>query len=182
MAVLCIVSATALSSCGKSEDPVSPTPRSAFRSTYPCELLTRSMAARVLSITGPRRVGAQTLAAGVQQCIWARGRYKAIPQIALTIFMSERLYPPKETVASIQRGYERRALAAEGYRRLRGLGDRAFLISSGRAQSSVLISQGGTVLSLRLHLKQKPRSQPPPLRELERAARTISARFDPAKL
>lgn len=179
--VVAVALSVAVVSCGgDSVTRVSPTPRSAFRSTYPCELLTRSIAARLLSIKRLRRVGAQTLTpgGGTQQCIWARGRYQAIPQLGLAIFATERLYGGV-MVAALQRRYEEREHAPfERYRRLHGLGERAFVFSSGRDQSSIVVAQDGKSWQLTLRLKQKPRSQPPPLRALEAAARMISARFD----
>ena len=181
--VVAVALSVAVVSCGgDSVKRVSPTPRSAFRSTYPCELLTRSIAARVLSIKRLRRVGAQTLDAGTQQCIWARGRYKTIPQLGLAIFASEGLYGGRTTVAELQRRYERHRLPFERYRRLHGLGERALLMSSGRVQSSIVVVQDGRSWQLTLHLKQKPRSQPPPLGALEGVARMISARFDASRV
>ena len=174
------MSVAALPSCGGGGvERVSPTPRSAFRSTYPCELLTRATAARILSIESPRRVGAQTLD-GQRLCTWARGRYRAIPQIGLTIFASERFHG-KETFTRMQRRFERERLPAQGYRRLSGIGDHAFLVSQGRAESSVLIAQGGRMLWLTLRLKRKPRSEPVPLAALESIARRISADFDASR-
>ncbi len=182
--VVAVALSVAVVGCGgDSVKLVSPTPRSAFRSTYPCELLTRSIAARLLSIERLRRVGAQTLDGGTQQCIWARGRYKAIPQLGLAIFASARLYGGRVTVADLQRRYEEREHAPfERYRRLHGLGERAFLFSSGRLQSSIVVAQDGRSWELTLRLKQKPRSQPPPLGALEGAARMMSARFDASRV
>ena len=182
--VVAVALSVAVAGCGgDSVKRVSPTPRSAFRSTYPCELLTRSIAAKALSIKRLRRVGAQTLPGGTQQCIWARGRYKAIPQLGLAIFASERLYGGRVTVAELQRRYEEREHAPfERYRRLHGLGERALLMSSGRDQSSIVVAQDGRSWQLTLRLKQKPRSQPPPLGALEGVARMISARFDASRI
>ncbi|MCA1698148.1 MAG: hypothetical protein LC790_04275, partial [Actinobacteria bacterium] len=146
-----------------------------------CELLTKVMAGRVLQIKRLRRIDAQTLGRDVQQCVWARGRYKGIPQLGLAIFASEHVFGGKETVASMQRRYEQTREPFERYRRLQGVGERAFLISSGRIESSVYVQQDGRAWWLILRLKQKPRSQPPPLRELEQTARAIAARFDPTR-
>jgi hypothetical protein len=164
----------AVSACGNSVEIVKPTPSSAFRSTYPCELLTKAMAEDLLGIQGLRRIGAQSFPDGVQQCIWARERYKPIPEVALAISPSTHVYGTK-SVADVQRDYERNHLP--GYRALRGLGDRAALITSGRSSSDVLVEQDGRSFDLILRLKQKPRSEPPPLQALEALARDISARY-----
>jgi len=171
---MCAATTAALSACGNSVDIVEPTPRSAFRSTYPCELLTKAMAQELLAIQGLHRIGAQSFPDGVQQCIWARERYKQIPQVALAISPSAHVYGNK-SVADVQRAYERNHLP--GYRALRGLGDRAALITSGRSSSEVLVGQDGRSFDLILRLKTKPRSEPPPLRALEALARDISARY-----
>lgn len=164
----------AVSACGNSVDIVKPTPNSAFRSTYPCELLTQAMAEDLLGIEGLRRIGAQSFPDGVQQCIWARERYKQIPQVALAISPSTHVYGT-ESVAGVQRAYERQHLP--GYRALRGVGDRAALITSGRISSEVLVEQDGRSFDLILRLKQKPRSEAPPLEALEALARDISVRY-----
>ena len=182
--VVAVALSVAVASCGgDSVKRVSPTPRSAFRSTYPCELLTRSVAARVLSIKRLRRIGAQTLTlgGGTQQCIWARGRYKMTPQLGLAIFATEGLYDGV-TVAELQRRYERLPRLPGRHRRLDGVGERALLFSSGRDQSSIVVAQDGRSWQLTLRLKQKPRSQPPPLGALEGVARMISARFDASRI
>lgn len=173
----------ALTSCGGSDEPVTPTPRSEFRSSYPCEVMTKAMAASLLGIEDLRRVGAQTLGDGIEQCIWARGRYKAIPQVQMTIFASGDLYG--QAFTTLQRNNERnqrelRSYLKPGqkpvasYRTLRGLGDRAFMASLGRVGSEVAVSQGGKAFLLTLRLKQKPRSQPPPIDELIAMARTVA--------
>lgn len=142
------------------------------------------MAARLLRIADLRRVGAQTLGDDIEQCIWARGRYKAIPQVQLTIFRSGRLHGGV-SVATQQRRYERVQREIDGhatggrkphtfYRRLPGLGERAFLTSQGRISTAVAVEQGGKAFELTLRLKTKPRSQPPPTAELIAMARTVA--------
>jgi hypothetical protein len=183
--VLCGVSATVLASCGESDEPVSPTPRSEHRSTYPCEVMTKAMAAKLLGIADLRRVGAQTLGDDIEQCIWARGRYKAIPQVQLTIFKSGRLHGGV-SIATLQRRYERLQREIDGYatdgrpprrfyRPLPGLGERAFLTSQGRISTAVTAAQGAIAFELTLRLKTKPRSQPPPTAALIALARTMAA-------
>lgn len=163
-----------LIACGNSVELVTPTPRSAFRSTYPCELLTRSTAQRLLAVEGLRRIGAQSFDTGEEQCIWARGRYKGIPQVGLLVSPSERIYGTQTFTSLQQRSRKERA---SGYRALDGLGDRAFLTSPGRMESSVFVAHGGRSFVLTMRLKIKPRTQPPPLAKLESTARTIFARF-----
>ncbi len=176
-------------SCGGSVEKVKPTPNSAFRSTYPCELLTRQMASDLLAISGPRRIGAQTLqkpgSVKLEQCIWARGRYNVTPQIALLISPATYMFAKDETVASRQRRAEkldaryprRRGKRWPGYRALSGIGDRAYLESFDRTSSTVVVEQDGKSFELTLRLHTKPRSQPPPLTRLESMARAISARY-----
>jgi hypothetical protein len=178
-AVLCAVTpGAALAACGDSVQLVKPTPNSAFRSTYPCRLLTKDMASELLAISSLRRVGAQSFDHGEQQCIWARGRYKSVPNVLLLVVPSTRIMGGR-SIAAMQRSYERgfEGRPWPGYRALRDLGDRAFLTSSGRISSEVYVEQDGRSFWLRLSLKQKPRSQPPPLKALEAMARDISARY-----
>jgi hypothetical protein len=168
-----------LASCGSDVHKVKPTPRAAFGSTYPCQLLTRQMASRLLSIDAPRRVGAQTLqmpgAVKLEQCIWARGRYKAIPQVALVISPATYIWGKGQTIASRQRRAEQRPYA--GYRAVRGVGDRAIFDSIDRTSTNIVVEQDGRSFELILRLRAKPRSHPPPVAALEAMAREISARY-----
>jgi len=158
---------------------VAPTSKAAFRSSYPCELLTRQVARVLLSVKRVRRIGAQTLGPRAEQCVYARGRYKAVPQVGLLIFSDERLYG-EDSFAQVQRRIARTPTrGGTAYRVLSGLGERAFIVSYGRHHSEVAVMQEGRAYTLTLRLKQKPRTVAPPLAELERAARRISAQFEP---
>ncbi len=183
-----IASATAvITSCGGSPEPVTPTPRSEFRSTYPCELLTRSMAERLLAVHGLKRVAAQSFDGGDEQCLWATSKYNWTPGVGLVVHADEN--PGPSDFARTQRSHARaiarlrrlhpKLARADAYRPLRGLGDRAFLISSGRVSSTVTVQQDARSFTLTMSLKRSPRSQPPPIAALEAMARDISRRFDP---
>lgn len=177
--LLCAAVLPALTACGDDVELVEPTSRSAFRSTYPCALLTKAMAQEILGIQSLRRVGAQSFDDGIEQCIWARGRYKAIPQVHLAISPRTRLFG-RQSVAQMQRLHESRhppPYLVPGYRALRRLGDHAYLTSVGRRSSEVFVEQDGRSFELILRLKAKPASQPPPLEALEAMARDISARY-----
>ena len=183
----CAVAIAGLTSCeGDAVEIVKPTPRSAYASTYPCELLTRRMARELLSVPRVLRIGAQSFPDGTQQCIWAPGLYRQTPQVALLLSPSTRIM--RRSVAERQvraaalwreAGMPRRPahVPAPRYGALRGLGDRAFLTSEGRISTTLVVEQDGRSFELRLHLKQKPRSQPPPLAALEALARQISERY-----
>lgn len=174
-----LTTVAALASCGSGVSHVKPTPRAAFRSTYPCQLLTRQMASRLLVIQAPHRIGAQTLqmpgAVTLEQCIWARGKYKVIPQVALVISPATYIWNKQQTVASRQRRAEQHPYP--GYRRVRGIGDRAFFYSINRSSTNIVVEQDGRSFELILRLHTEPRSQPPPVAALEAMARDISARY-----
>ena len=79
------------------------------------------------------------------------------------------------TMRRLERAYEGRP--HPGYRAIDDLGERAYLLSTGRISSEVVVEQDGRSFRLVLYLKTKPRSVKPPLAELEAKARDISARY-----
>lgn len=181
-----------MTSCGGGVERVSPTPRSEFRSTYPCQLLTRAMAERLLHLHGLRRAAAQSFDDGTEQCLWAPSKYSWTPALSLVVYPNSKDGDPRgfarlqrgeaKAFAMVQRGraaLHQKPVVGGAYRVLRGIGERAFLSSYGRQDARVAVQQRGRSFTLMLRLKLKPRSQPPPLDELEALARDISARFDP---
>lgn len=145
------------------------------------------MAERLLAVRGLKRVAAQSFDDGDEQCAWATRKYSWTPGVRLVVHAGEN--PGPSDFARTQRSHVRaiarlrrlhpKLVRADAYRPLRGIGDRAFLISSGRVSSTIMAQQDARAFTLTMSLKRRPRSQPPPIAALEAIARDISRRFDP---
>ncbi len=169
------------SACGGDNEqaPVKRAP-APTRTTYPCELFTRSMAQELLVVRNLQRIGAQALGPGVEQCLYARSSAAAMPQAGLMIHADDRA-GAEDSFAKMQRRISK--IRSPGrYRALTGLGDRAFLVSNGRTDGEVVVVQGAASFRLRMSLRPERTPAMAPLAALaalEKAARRISATFDP---
>ena len=79
LTLFCAAPLAALSACGGGVEIVEPTPSSEFRSTYPCELLTKAMARDLLGIHSLRRVGGQSFDGGWRSAAGRAGATRPFP-------------------------------------------------------------------------------------------------------